>query len=72
MDEFINVFPDELPGLPLSKEVEFIIDLLSGTLAISIPSYHMTLAELVELKIQLEELLKPGFIHPSVSLWDLE
>ena len=45
-----DVFPDELPGLPPAREIEFEIELMSGTRPISIPPYRMALAELKELK----------------------
>ena len=67
--EFPNVFPDDIAGLPPDGEVEFTIDLIPGTKTISIPPYRMALAELRELKAQLEELLSKGFIRPSISPW---
>ena len=67
--EFPDVFPDDIAGLPLEREVEFTIDLISGTEPISIPPYRMAPAELRELKAQLEELLSKGFIRPSISPW---
>ena len=67
--EFPDVFPDDIPGLPLEREVEFTIDLIPGTEPISIPPYRMAPAELRELKAQLEELLSKGFIRPSISSW---
>ena len=67
--EFPDVFPDDILGLPLDREVEFIIDLIPGTEPISIPPYRMAPAELRELKAQLEELLSKGFIQPSISPW---
>ncbi|XP_040960184.1 uncharacterized protein [Gossypium hirsutum] len=48
--EFLDVFPDELSGLPLNREVEFSIELLSGIVSVSIAHYRMTLKELTELK----------------------
>ncbi|KAK8340688.1 hypothetical protein V6Z12_A08G114500 [Gossypium hirsutum] len=51
--EYSDVFPEELPGLPLIREVEIGIDLLPSTAPISIASYRMALKELKELKIQL-------------------
>ena len=57
--QFSNVFPNDLPGLPLDREIEFSIDLLLG----------MAPTELKELKEQLVELLDKGFIHPSASPW---
>ena len=65
----VKDFPDDISGLPPDKEVEFTIDLIPGTEPISIPPYRMSLAELRELKAQLEELLSKGFIRPSISPW---
>ena len=62
-------FPNDIAGLPPEREVESTIDLIPGTEPISIPPYMMALAELRELKAQLEELLSKGFIRPSISLW---
>jgi len=61
--EFPDVFSEELLGLPLEREVEVIIDILTQ------PPYRMTPKELDELKIQLQELLDKGFIRPSKSPW---
>ncbi|KAK4407587.1 Transposon Ty3-G Gag-Pol polyprotein [Sesamum angolense] len=67
--EFPNVFPEELPGLPPHREVDFEIDTIPGAAPISITPYRMALLELKELKKQLEELLDKGFIRPSISPW---
>ncbi|XP_059312013.1 uncharacterized protein LOC132063479 [Lycium ferocissimum] len=69
VSEFPEVFPDDLPGVPPDREIEFGIDLLPGTKPISIPPYRMAPAELKELKVQLKDLLDKGFIRPSVSPW---
>ena len=69
VNEFADVFPDELPGLPPDRELEFAIDLLPGTAPISMPPYRMAPTELAELKTQLQELVDKGFIRPSTSLW---
>ena len=53
--EFEDVFPDEVLGLPPKREVEFSIDLVLGTGPVSMAPYRMTLAELVELKKQIED-----------------
>ena len=58
MCEFPDVFPDELPGLPPDRDVEFKIELLPGTAPISRRPYRMPPNELAELKTQLIELLK--------------
>jgi hypothetical protein len=65
--EFPDVFSDDLPGLPLDREVEFKIELILGTTPISQRPYRMPPNELAELKIQLNELLKKGLIRPSSS-----
>ena len=60
--EFLDVFPDELPRLPLHRDIEFKIELLSGTTPISRRPYRMPPNELVELKVQLQVLLEKGLI----------
>jgi hypothetical protein len=67
--EFVDVFPEELPGMLLERELEFAIDLKSGTKPIARNPYRMSTPELQELKIQLKELLDLGLIRPSVSPW---
>jgi len=67
--EFEDVFLDEVPGLPPSREVEFSIDLVPGTGVVSMAPYRMAPAELVELKKQIEELMEKQFIRPSTSPW---
>ena len=67
MYEFPDVFPEEISGFPLVREVEFTIELMLGTTRISIALYRMAPAELGELKLQLQELLEKGFIRLSIS-----
>jgi hypothetical protein len=67
--EFVDVFLEELPGMPPERELEFTIDLKPGTELIARTPYRMSTPELQELKMQLKELLDLGLIHPSVSLW---
>ena len=69
VNEYLDVFPEELPGLPPERELEFSIDLLPGTAPISKAPYRMAPVELQELKVQLKEMLDKGFIRPSVSPW---
>ncbi|XP_052728435.1 uncharacterized protein LOC128195239 [Vigna angularis] len=69
LDEFPDVFPEEIPGLPPTREVEFTIDLVTTAAPISVQPYRMAPAELVELKKQIEELMDKQFIRPSVSPW---
>ncbi|WMV38364.1 hypothetical protein MTR67_031749 [Solanum verrucosum] len=70
VSDFLEVFPDDLPGVPPKRGIDFDIDILPDTRPISTPPYRMALVELKELKEQLKGLLDKGFIRPSVSLWD--
>ena len=63
--EFPDVFPDDLPGLPLDRELEFEIELLPSSAHVSMPPYRMAPTELKELKVQLQDLVDKGFIRPS-------
>jgi hypothetical protein len=67
--DYAAVFPDELSGMPLDRNIEFAIKLQPGTTPISKRPYRMPLAKLAELKKQLQELLDKGFIRPSTSPW---
>jgi hypothetical protein len=67
--EYPDVFPDELPGMPPNRNIEFAIELQLGTAPISKWPYRMPSTELAELKKQLQELLDKGFIRPSTSPW---
>ena len=69
MNEFQDVFPIDLSGLPPDRDVEFTIELLPGTAPISVTPYRMAPTELRELKTQLQELLEKGYIRPSISPW---
>ncbi|XP_071674479.1 uncharacterized protein [Lolium perenne] len=67
--EYPDVFPEELPGMPPDREVEFLIELLPGTGPIAKRPYKMDVEELKELKKHLKEQLEKGFIRPSSSSW---
>jgi hypothetical protein len=67
--EFLDVFSEDMPGLPPERDVEFVIELKPGTTPISRRSYRMPPNELAELKTQLQDLLEKGFIRPSSSPW---
>jgi hypothetical protein len=67
--KYLDVFPDDLPGRPPERDIEFIIDLLPGTAPIAKRPYRMSVGEFEELKKQLKELLDKQFIHPSSSPW---
>jgi hypothetical protein len=69
VNEFPNVFPEELPGMPPDRDIEFVIELKPGTALIYKTLFRMTTPELAELKEHIEELLEKGFIRPSSSTW---
>ena len=70
MDEFLDVFSDDLPGMPPDRDIEFIIELLPRTAPIAKRPYRMGVNELEELKKQIKELQEKCFIPPSSSLWE--
>lgn len=58
VNKFLKVFLNDLPGIPLDREIDFGIDLILDTHPISIPLYRMALDKLKELKKQLENLFE--------------
>ena len=69
MREFLDVYLEELLGIPLERAVDLSIKILSEEASISRAPNKMAPTELKELKINLQELLDKGFIRPSVSPW---
>ncbi|GJR21684.1 putative reverse transcriptase domain-containing protein [Tanacetum coccineum] len=69
IQDFPEVFPDELPGLPPPRQVEFRIDLIPGAAPVARAPYHLAPSEIKELSKQLQVLLEKGFIRPSSSPW---
>jgi hypothetical protein len=67
--DFRDVFIDEIPELPPRREIDFSIDLLPSSDPILKAPYRMSIPELTELKIQLQELLDKEYIRPNVSPW---
>jgi hypothetical protein len=67
--EYVDVFPEELPGLPPDRDVEFMINLVPRTVPIAQSPYRMADTELKLLKAELDSLLEKGFIRPSASPW---
>ncbi|GJY50913.1 putative reverse transcriptase domain-containing protein [Tanacetum coccineum] len=67
--EFPEVFPEDLPGLPPARQVEFQIDLVPGAAPVARAPYRLAPAEMQELSAQLQELSDRGFIRPSSSPW---
>jgi hypothetical protein len=67
--EFSDMFPDELPGLSLDRDIEFAIELIPSTPPISRKPYWMPPNELAKLRVQLQGLIDKGLIRPSKSEW---
>ena len=65
--EFPDVFPKELSGIPLVREVDLSIEIVPRITPMSRAPYRMAPTELKELKSQLQELMDKGFIRPNVS-----
>jgi hypothetical protein len=68
LEKFEDVFK-EVPGLPPKRDIDFSINLMPGAAPVSKTPYRMSTPEMKELQMQLEEILKKGYICPSVSLW---
>ncbi|GJR15871.1 putative reverse transcriptase domain-containing protein [Tanacetum coccineum] len=69
VQNFPEVFPEDLPGLPPTRQVEFQIDLVPGAAPVARAPYRLAPSELKELSEQLKELSDKGFIRPSSSPW---
>ncbi|GKF08582.1 putative reverse transcriptase domain-containing protein, partial [Tanacetum coccineum] len=67
--DFPEVFPEDLSGIPLPRQVEFRIDLVPGAAPVARAPYRLTPSEMKELSEQLKELFDKGFIRPSSSPW---
>ncbi|GJS95690.1 putative reverse transcriptase domain-containing protein [Tanacetum coccineum] len=69
VQDFPKVFPEDLSGLPLTRQVEFQIDLIPGAAPVARAPYRLAPSEMKELSEQLKELSDKGFIRPSSSPW---
>ena len=69
LQEFRDAFPNEIPRLPPKRDIDFTIYLLLGVASVSKTPYRMSTPEMLELKMQLQELLENKYIRPSVSPW---
>jgi hypothetical protein len=69
VNEFPDVFPEELPGMPPDRDIEFVIELKPITIPIYKTPFGMTTPEFAESKEHINELLEKCFIHPSSSPW---
>nr|GEV73233.1 reverse transcriptase domain-containing protein [Tanacetum cinerariifolium] len=67
--DYLEVFPEDLSGLPLARPVEFQIELIPGSTPVARAPYRLAPSEMKELSEQLQELSKKGFIRPSFSPW---
>ncbi|GJU91422.1 hypothetical protein Tco_1303845 [Tanacetum coccineum] len=67
--DFPEVFPEDLPGLPLARPVELQIDLIPGAVYVARAPYQLAPSEMKELSEQLQEISDKGFIRPSSSPW---
>nr|GEY74143.1 putative reverse transcriptase domain-containing protein [Tanacetum cinerariifolium] len=67
--EFLEVFPEDFPGLPPTRQVEFQINLVLGAVPVARDPYRLVPVEMQELSTQLQELYDRGFIRPSSSPW---
>nr|GEV51690.1 hypothetical protein [Tanacetum cinerariifolium] len=67
--KFPDVFPEDLPGLPPPRQVEFKIELVLGAAPVARAPYRLAPSEMKELAKQLQELSDKGFIRPSSSSW---
>ncbi|GKA33116.1 putative reverse transcriptase domain-containing protein, partial [Tanacetum coccineum] len=67
--DFPKVFPEDLPSLPPTRQVEFQIDLIPGAAPVARAPYRLSPSKMKELSEQLKELSDKGFIRPSSSPW---
>lgn len=67
--DYPNIFPDDLPGLPPERQVEFCIDLVPGAVLVARTPYRLAPSEMKEIMSQLQELLDKAFIRPNSSPW---
>jgi hypothetical protein len=66
LGDFVDVFK-EVPGLPPKRDIDFSIKMMPGVAPVSKTPYRMSTPELKELQLQLKEVLRKGYIRPSVS-----
>jgi hypothetical protein len=68
LKEFKEVF-QEVPGLPPKRDIDFFVNVMHGAAPVSKSPYIMSMSELKEMQLPLEEILRKGYIHPSISTW---
>ena len=67
LQEFRDVFPNEIPGLPPKRDIDFMVELVPGAAPVSKAPYIMSTPEMLKLKMQLQEVLEKKYIRTSVS-----
>ena len=67
LQDFADVFPEEIQGLPPKRDLDFTIELVPGAVPNSKYPYQMNILEMNELKLQLQELIDKHYVRPSVS-----
>ena len=67
VQDFMDVFPKNIPGLPTKRDIDFTIELLHGVAPVSRAPYRMSVPQLMELKMQLQKLFEKEYIRLSVS-----
>ncbi|GJS15023.1 putative reverse transcriptase domain-containing protein [Tanacetum coccineum] len=71
VQDFPKVFPEDFPGLPLTRQVEFQINLVPGAAFVARAPYQLAPSKMKKLSEQLHELSSKGFIRPSSSHWEI-
>ena len=69
LQEFVDIFLDEVPRLPPKRDIDFTINLVPGTALVCKAPFRMSTLKLVELKMQLQELMNKKNVRSSVSPW---
>jgi hypothetical protein len=69
LGDYRYVFPEEVPGLPPRRDIDFSIELAPRAVLVSRTPYRMSTPELVELKLHLKEMMDKSYIQPSMSPW---
>ena len=69
LQDFLDVFLEEITGLPPKRDLDFTIELVPGAVPNSKAPYRMNILELNELKLQLQGLIDKNYVRPSVSPW---
>ena len=67
LQEFMNVFPDEIPGIPPNKDINITFELVLGAAPVPQTPCRMSILEILEMKVQLQELWEKKHIRKSVS-----